>query len=150
MPRCRSVPAKRPVAGLPTAPLHTLALPGLNPDVYTPFYFNHLGTAHFYVIGTEAVVKLTIPRDGQPLMGGHYLHYNPSDRCACTLSLHHAYFRRLSIRKVFSLYHECDEHSFKAWEVPDKHDYDWSLLDDHSGRIVERTEDEHVFVFDYS
>ncbi|KDQ22313.1 hypothetical protein PLEOSDRAFT_1109427 [Pleurotus ostreatus PC15] len=37
VPRCRSVAAKCPVAGLPTAPLHVLALPGLNPDIYTPF-----------------------------------------------------------------------------------------------------------------
>ncbi|KAL4260770.1 hypothetical protein AB1N83_010694 [Pleurotus pulmonarius] len=148
VPPCRSVPSKCPPAGLPIAPLHTLALPGLIPDIYSPFYINHLGTAHFYVVSTKAIVKLTIPHDGRPPTGRSYVHFSPSDSYDCTLSLHRAYFWKLSTRKVFSLHREAEEQSFKAWEVPDEYLYDWALLDDYSGRIVERTENDNVFIFD--
>ncbi|KAF7430372.1 hypothetical protein PC9H_006077 [Pleurotus ostreatus] len=151
MPNCRPVPAKCPVAGLPTAPLHTLALPGLNPYVYTPIYFSLLGNAHFYVASTEAVVKLTIPHDGQPPTGEDYIRHSPGDRCAYAFSLHRAYFRRLSTRKVLSFSRDYDERCIKTWEASEEHNYGWRpLLDDFSGRIIERASDEYIFVLDHN
>lgn len=151
MPRCQSVAAKCPVAGLPTAPLHVLALPGLNPDIYTPFYFDVLGTAHFYVVSPEAVVKLTIPHGRRPPTCQDYIRYSSGDRCNYALSLHRAYFQSHSARRVFSFSRDYDEQCSKAWELSEKDDDGGCLLlDDLSGRIVERTDDKYVFVYDHN
>lgn len=44
-----------------------------------------------------------------------------------------------------------NEHCSKTWEVPEERDYIYGflLLDDYSGRVVERTGRDNVFVTDY-
>ncbi|KAL4252764.1 F-box domain-containing protein [Pleurotus pulmonarius] len=135
----RPTPGRQPVVASPSTPLHTLHLPGMDPYLLCPLHLDCLGTASLYLACARAVVKLTVPYDDQPLIVADYLAYNEGRPRAWVLTLHRAYFRRDTKATTVLLtrgYH--DEHCTHVWDIVN-HNYDAGpLVDDYSGRIVER------------
>ncbi|KAG9218203.1 hypothetical protein CCMSSC00406_0005884 [Pleurotus cornucopiae] len=89
-----------------------------------------------YLACARAVVNLTIPFDNQPPIVTDYLTYDEDNICRA-LTLHRAYFRGDTATAVL-LARGYDERWSQVWEA-EVRNYDWEpLVDDYSGRIVER------------
>ncbi|KAF7430360.1 hypothetical protein PC9H_006065 [Pleurotus ostreatus] len=151
----KPVSGKTPApVGPPAVPLHTLALPGLKTHIRSPLHYDPLSNACLYLANAEAVVKLIIPYEDRPPATVKYMPYTWDDNDSfCVLSSHRAYVQtrdRFSRRTAMLLAYD-NEHCSKTWEVPEERDYIWGflLLDDYSGRVVERTGRDNVFVNDY-
>ncbi|KDQ22304.1 hypothetical protein PLEOSDRAFT_171720 [Pleurotus ostreatus PC15] len=151
----KPVSGKTPTpVGPPAVPLHTLALPGLKTHIRSPLHYDPLSNACLYLANAEAVVKLIIPYEDRPPAAVKYMPYTWDDNDSfCVLSSHRAYVQtrgRFSRRTAMLLAYD-NEHCSKTWEVPEERDYIWGflLLDDYSGRVVERTGRDNVFVTDY-
>ncbi|KAL4252424.1 hypothetical protein AB1N83_013317, partial [Pleurotus pulmonarius] len=134
----RPTSGKRPVNGAPTMPLHTIILPGMNPYSLCPIQVDLLGNASMYLDCARAMVKLTIPYDDRPPTVVDYLTYNTDSTWTRVLTSHRAYFRRGTTGRAVLLARGYDERCNQIWEVEGRNYDRGPLLDDYSGRIVER------------
>lgn len=119
-------------------PLHTLHLPGMDPYLLCPLHLDRLGTASLYLACAHAVVKLTVPYDDQPLIVADYLAYNEGRSWTWALTLHRAYFRKGTTATAVLLARGFDENCTQVWDIVDRNYDAGPLVDDYSGRIVER------------
>lgn len=119
-------------------PLHTLDLPGMQPYLLCPIHLDRLGTAYLYLACAHAAVKLTVPYDSQPPSVVDYLAYDDNGTCVRALTPHRAYFRRRTTATAVVLARGCNERWNQVWEVGNRNYDKGPLLDDYSGRIVER------------
>ncbi len=137
---------QRIVTGPPAMPLHTLSLPGMNPFPLCPLHIDLLGNASLYLPCAHAVVKLTIHNDSQPPTTVDYLTHNEAGNRVRAVTHHRAYFRRATTETAVLLAREYDERWNQVWEIEGRC-YDWgSLVDDYSGRIVERARTGSTFI----
>ncbi|KAJ8701514.1 hypothetical protein PTI98_000282 [Pleurotus ostreatus] len=134
----RPIPGRQPVVAPLTMPLHTLHLPGMDPYLLCPLHLDRLGTASLYLACAHAVVKLTVPYDDQPLIVADCLAYNEGRPWTWAITLHRAYFRKGTTATAVLLARGFDENCTQVWDIVDRNYDAGPLVDDYSGRIVER------------